>query len=312
MLNKIILRTSNELGNQMFMYASAFGISKQMQREMLIDDETAFLSKKNISKYGLNCFNISSSLADKEYKFIGLDGYIKRKFLIKTDFIRLNKFFFIEKKNINKISRYDLSFINKKFNKNLYIEGHFESEKYFFDYKDLIKKEFSFRNIKLLQNNIFFNELTNTNSVAICLRQNRFTEGANKNTEFNKLKSWNYTLEQIKYINKSVDILKSKLSNPKFFLWTNDFKGLNNSMFCFNFEKILLDSIVSTIDKRFLSLFLLTNAKHFITIPSTFNWWGAWLSDNKGKFIFRPSKNFFKNFRVNNLDFWPDSWISVD
>ena len=31
----IILRTSNELGNQMFMYASAFAISKKLDRNLL-------------------------------------------------------------------------------------------------------------------------------------------------------------------------------------------------------------------------------------------------------------------------------------
>ena len=86
-----------------------------------------------------------------------------------------------------------------------------------------------------------------------------------------------------------------------------DFSRLN-----FNFEKILLDSIVSTIDKRFLSLFLLTNAKHFITIPSTFNWWGAWLSDKKNKIILRPSDSFFSEFTLNNKDFWPSDWVVIN
>ena len=51
MKNRLILRLSNEIGNQMFMYASALSISKKLNRELLIDDETAFLLKKNISKY---------------------------------------------------------------------------------------------------------------------------------------------------------------------------------------------------------------------------------------------------------------------
>ena len=46
MKKKIILRLSNEIGNQMFMFASAFSISKKMNRQLLIDNETAFLSKK--------------------------------------------------------------------------------------------------------------------------------------------------------------------------------------------------------------------------------------------------------------------------
>ena len=39
---KIILRTSNGIGNQMFMYASAFAIAKKLGRNLLIDNETAF------------------------------------------------------------------------------------------------------------------------------------------------------------------------------------------------------------------------------------------------------------------------------
>ena len=63
MKNKLILRLSNELGNQMFMYASALGISKKLNRSLLIDNETAYLSKKNISRYGLNNFKITSEIA---------------------------------------------------------------------------------------------------------------------------------------------------------------------------------------------------------------------------------------------------------
>ena len=101
MTNNIILRTSNELGNQMFMYAAGYSISKQLNRSLYIDDETAFLSKKNISSYGLNHFKISASLAPDSLKFKNLKGYIKRKFLIKTDFFRYKKKFFIEKKDLN-------------------------------------------------------------------------------------------------------------------------------------------------------------------------------------------------------------------
>ena len=60
MSNKLIIRLSNEMGNQMFMYASAYSISKELNRSLYIDDETAFLSKKSVSKFGLNLFNISS------------------------------------------------------------------------------------------------------------------------------------------------------------------------------------------------------------------------------------------------------------
>ena len=67
MRKKLIIRLSNEIGNQMFMYASAYSISKKLNSELLIDNETAFLSKKNISKFGLNNFNLSSNICSNEY-----------------------------------------------------------------------------------------------------------------------------------------------------------------------------------------------------------------------------------------------------
>ena len=80
---KIIVRISNEIGNQLFMYASAFAIAKKLDRILIVDDETAYKSRKNISKYALFNFKISSNIASKKYKFLGFDGYIKRKILKK-------------------------------------------------------------------------------------------------------------------------------------------------------------------------------------------------------------------------------------
>ena len=106
MKNKLILRLSNEMGNQMFMYASAYSISKKLGRRLYIDDETAFLSKKNVSKFGLNSFSITSPIAPNTLKFKNLSGNIKRKLLIKIDSFISKKKFYIEKKNKDKITKY--------------------------------------------------------------------------------------------------------------------------------------------------------------------------------------------------------------
>ena len=57
MTKKLILRLSNNLGNQMFMYASAFALSKMLNRELLIDNVTAYSGKRNIHKFDLDKFN---------------------------------------------------------------------------------------------------------------------------------------------------------------------------------------------------------------------------------------------------------------
>ena len=65
------------------------------------------------------------------------------------------------------------------------------------------------------------------------------------------------------------------------------------------------------IDKRSLDLFLISQCNHHIVIPSSFNWWGAWLSNYKDKHVIRPKDNYFKHLQIKNKDYWPKDWIGL-
>jgi len=312
MPNKLIIRLSNELGNQMFMYASALGISHKLKRELLIDNETAFLSSKNISHYGLKNFNINSNIASNELKFLGHYGYLRRKLLKKFDFISPYKNFYIEHKNKKKITCYNENFLNINFAKNVYMEGYFESDKYFSHIKETIINEFFFKNLNEYKISPFYKLLNQENSVTICIRQNRFSEGINKKNNINNSLSLTFTKEQINYVNKSIKFFKNKITNPVFYLWSNDLKNIDSSAFI---EKINIvkhpQELTMNIDQRALDLFLISQSKNHIVIPSSFNWWGAWLSQKKDKTILRPSDSFFSTFKINNRNLWPTDWIEL-
>lgn len=312
MSKKVIIRLSNEIGNQMFMYASAFSISKKLNRELLLDNETAFLSKKNISKFGLDNFKISTAISKDELKFKNVSGYLKRKFLIKTDFLRSKKKFYLEKKDKNKFTNFDESFLKKTFDDVIFLEGHFESPKYFNAYENEIKNEFRFKDELKFKKSSLFKEIDKFNSVGICIRQNRFSEGRGKNTLINQTKSETYSNEQINYINKSSKLIIDKFPDAKFYLWSNDLSSLKKENIKFDINIIDLSKYKNDFDIRAFNLFLLSSCKHFIVTPSTFNWWGAWLSKNDKKIVTRPTEKFFSLFKVNNKDFWPNNWIEID
>ena len=303
MKNKLIVRLSNNLGNQMFMYASAYVFAKKLNRDFFYDDETAYQSS-NLYKYNLDIFKISSTKAPDNLKFLNKSGYIKRKFLKYFDNFYSSKMFYVEPRDRNKNTSFNDKILSGNFRDKLFVEGHFESEKYFNSHINEIKSEFSFKNYKSFENNQIFNSIKNSESVSICIRQNRFSERKRAITSKDDENSLIFTKDQVKYIEKSINLIKSKVTNPKFFLWSNDLKGLNNYFPDNQFTS------VST-NKVDYDLFLMSQSKHSIVIPSSFNWWGAWLGKSSKSIVVRPSNDHFSNFNVNNKDFWPKDWLVV-
>ena len=72
--------------------------------------------------------------------------------------------------------QFTFSNTKKDYSDKVYIEGYFESEKYFQDYKNDITQQFQIKSIK--KNSLFKdpNIFKNNNSVSIVIRQHRFSE----------------------------------------------------------------------------------------------------------------------------------------
>ena len=311
MTKKIIIRLSNSIGNQMFMYSAAYSMAKKINAQLFVDDETAFVDKESLYTYGLNTFSFTSSIAPKDLKFLNITGYLKRKTMKKLDTFKKYKSFYIEQKDKKKITSYSSAFSNANFNDNVFVEGYFESERYFSSYNQEIRNEFIFKFSDKYINSPYFNMIKNSNSVAICVRQNRFSEKLRKINQEDLDKSQIFTNEQILYIKKSIDLIKTRVDKPKFFIWSNDYNSLDNFFQGDEFDIVKNEKFIDRKNLEFMDLFLMSQAKHFIVVPSSFNWWGCWLSNNKNKIVCRPNEDRFSHYKSNNRDFWPKSWIMV-
>lgn len=185
----------------MFMYAHAYALSKKLDRNLYIDNESAYSKKNSIGFYRLDNFNISGKIIEKKFKFLSLIQYLRKKYLSKLDYFKKNSLFYEERKDKNKKTYfYEDSTLKNNSNSLIYIRGHFESEKYFLNYKKLLYNEYTFKNYKQYCNNFYYKYILKNNVVAITIRQNRFNER-------------NMSQSKNKFLQKKSDFfLKSKLT----------------------------------------------------------------------------------------------------
>jgi len=250
----------------------------------------------------LDKFNIKLNYATKNDIQDNFFKYVKHKIEKKTDIFRKKKKFLIEKKYLHKSTKFN-NLLTENLGSKVFLEGHFESEKYFHDYRDDLLNEFDIKDKEKFFDNKYLDIIKKNNVVSICVRQNRFSERIkNKYSSSNIDKSLLLVEKTIDYINKAIEYFDKRIDNPKYLIWSNNFDNLDKY---FDTNKFIF--VINNKDKILTDFFLLTQCRYFIVGPSTFHWWGAWLSNFDDKICVRP-KNLSPS---NNLDFWPNNWISI-
>ena len=304
-MSKIVVKISAGLGNQLFMFANAFALSKIKNSTLIIDDKSGFFRKKETTlerTFGLNKFNISHKSFSNKSFYNNFFSHFLRKFFVFFDKFKNKKKFLIEHK-INKIKTTNFKKIDlTNYSSNFEVLGHYECEKYFLNYrKDL--QNLLIPNINLFNNSQkelhekFKSMLISTNSISIHVRCNGYFGPAQKNyKKFDEIK----ISSQILYIKKAISYFNNIIDDPKFFIWSNNL----------NLVKEYFDNKIYTFietSNRITDFSLFQYCNHFIVSPSTFHWMGAWLNNNSKKICIRP-ENMNPS---NNLDFWPNDWIKI-
>ena len=295
----LIVRIGEGLGNQLFMYANAYSLSKKFGYNLYIDDESGFSKNKRSRSYNLNFFDIPEKLCPEQLKFNNFIKNFKRKSLRFIDNFISNKKFIIEKVDKNKQTKFEE--ISKLGSTQMFVEGHYESELYFKHNEIALKTNLKIKYDLIDNNNPYIDQIKQSNSISIHLRKNRFSEDLNNQTVSNNEKDNLFEKDLINYVNRSIEYLDNKLDNPHYFIWSNEpnkFKDFFSDSKKFTF----IENNNLTMDFYLFSL-----CKNFIVGPSTFHWWGAWLNENQNKLCIRP-KDINPS---NNKDFWPKDWISI-
>ncbi|MEP7269491.1 MAG: alpha-1,2-fucosyltransferase [Saprospiraceae bacterium] len=278
----IITRIKGGLGNQLFQYAAA--------RSLAIKNNTILKLEVVEEPAAIHQMNIEAEIATTKE----ITELYPQSFFIKIfNHLQINpsKKYFKEKS-----FHFDSSFFN--LGANVYLNGYFQSEKYFYTIKDLILNELTPRH-SLIQNVMPLSmKLVNENSVSIHIRRGDYL--ANK-----AILSYHGILP-LEYYIQAFKIIISKIPNPSFYIFTDDNKWVKEN-FKFTQATIVSNNLSQT---SIEDIFLMSKCKYHIIANSSFSWWAAWLNNNPDKIVIAPNK-WFNNGPKDTFDLIPQSWIKI-
>ena len=98
MKKKLIIQIAEGLGNQLFMYAFAYSLSKKLNYNLYIDNKSGYSRNKNLLRnhqfYMLNNFNITNNIAPDNLIYDTPFKLFQKKFKLFFDiFLKKKKIF---------------------------------------------------------------------------------------------------------------------------------------------------------------------------------------------------------------------------
>lgn len=297
----IIVRLVGGLGNQMFQYALGRHLSVIHNRELKLDI-SGYMGNianplKGIRVFSLQAFNIQQNFASSEdlkpflwakktnfsYKILRrlncLGNYARKSYLVEPE------------KNYFK---FDERLLKSEIKNPVYIQGFWQSEKYFKNIEKIIRDDFSFKQEPSGLNAIMYGRINQTESVCIHVRH-----GDNATSAAEQ-----HGVLPMEYYNKAVEILTQKVKNPEFYIFSDDPDWAR--------KNLRLDYPTQYIShngdsKNYEDLRLMIACRHHIIGNSTFSWWAAWLGKKPNQMVFAPQK-YHMHGSTKIIDLYPETW----
>ncbi len=272
----IVTQLLGGLGNQFFQYAAGRCLAHRLNTELKIYLGALDKNLDSHARYRLDEFNIVENIAsEEEMQRVKANNYIEEP-----------------PYGFNMVD-----FIPAVMNSpnNTYLAGFWQSEKYFIEIADIIRREFT---LKAIGKNAlkWLEKIRNAEcTVSLHVRRGDY------------LSSWTVNLfgaMPLVYYYDCIDSLKKFYPRMTIFIFSDGIDwGKRNLMFDMPTE------FVEGCERDVDEMFLMSQCRHNIISNSTFSWWGAWLNPRPDKKIFAPAV-WLRKHGYNTIII-PDSWTKM-
>lgn len=285
----IIIQMSGGLGNQMFQYALYLKL-KKLGKQVKFDSISSY-HRDNARPVQLAVFDIQYPEATKEEMVEMTDSSLKFR-----DRVR-------RKLKGRKTKEYREDHFGYDPNVLLqdpaYLVGYYQSELYFSDIKDEVRKAFTFDEYVITPETLEMKKrIEETESVSIHVRRGDYLNAEDVYGD----------ICTDAYYDAAIEYMLEKHPNATFYLFTNDMTWADFFVHGREHANIVIVK-GNTEYTGYLDMYLMKNCKHNIIANSSFSWWGTWLNDNPDKTVIAPSV-WLKN--DPGRDIYTDNMILID
>lgn len=287
----IVTKLVGGLGNQMFQYAAGRALALRHDTEVFVD-RRAFGDYK-LHAYGLDCFVAKPTEASADMLSRIRGGGRARRMLRRL--ISPKDYYYACESQFT----YDPSFPGLP--DNTYMDGYWQSERYFRDFAEVIRSDFSVSMPPSVQNAEWLDRIDDVMSVSVHVRRGDYVHDRQAN-DVHGTCSLEYYEQAICHLREHLDV------EPVFFVFSDDPEWVQKNIIFRGYSHYFVtnnDAITNYEDLR-----LMANCKHHITANSTFSWWGAWLNPAAEKIVVAP-RRWFRTDNLSDVDLIPDSWLRV-
>lgn len=295
----IISHIIGGLGNQMFQYAAGRALALRNQAELKLD-VSDFIDYDLHQGFELcRLFDIDVRMATVEDKsnLLGWQASPRVRKMLK----RTKLFSCLEKRTWVKEPHFNYWSGLREVGDMAYIEGYWQSEKYFLEIEDRLRKDFIFPQPFSKKNAEIARKIEQVTAVSLHIRRGDYLSNANS-TAIHGLCSLGYYQAAIQYI-------VAHVNSPCFFVFSDDIVWAKENL-KLPFPCQFIDhneGVESYNDMRLMSL-----CQHHIIANSSFSWWGAWLNSNVEKMVIAPKHWFVSEvMQAQAVDIYPEKWIKL-
>ena len=165
--------------------------------------------------------------------------------------------------------------------KNTFLEGYFQSEKYFKNYEDILRNDFKIKKTIQKSNLVLLKKIDAASSVSVHVRRGDYVSDLDTRNHHGAL--------GFDYYSTSIKLIDKKITDPVFFIFSDEPQLVEKNL-SFPFPFTIISGNIN--EFCYEDLLLMSRCRHHIIANSSFSWWGAWLDARPNKIVIAPKKWF--------------------